>query len=565
MLHKKAMVFLFSLFLALILIWLPNTLKATESKMINSVQSNWTWPLDSGFITVKEEKYNTTVENTDYGIRNLDLIHPRPGHLTCFGLGWHNIYHAGVDLYMANGNTAGQSVKAVADGIVKYRDDRTDNVAVIIEHPNYGVWSVYWHLTNLQVSVGSQVSMGEVIGDVWSRPYDGRFPDIHPFGTDDSHLHFEIRTFEDGSNLFPDYPNCNGRMPGAGYTYPELPSSYGYLDPIEFIRNQMLPPNGIYLPLIIKDSSNYSECQPSQNLLLNRGFEESTIEDPIPWIEVTTNLSPTGHIVQTSTVYLGEQSASFGDWFNTSYALDEELPQSFVIPAGTTSAVWEQTIQITHTNGTSLNPDDYFIFELNNSETGLTLLNTQFVLTSTSIAYPDFWYRFTINIPDIAPLAGQPVSASYSAFSNPNSTATRLIVDDIQFVTYCANLDTFEPNDTFNRAYDINPDETYTSYIWSTDDIDWYKFDVDVPVNKERLVEVGLENIPANANYNLAIYDSRGTELDVSENSGNNDETILVIANQNETYHIKVYPVEGTYSQNSRYKLWVQVGSLVIP
>lgn len=233
-----------------------------------STVSGWVWPLGGdGYIyeTRKSVKNNTFLENTDYQIRNLDLIHNGAiigdDHINCFGVGFHRQWHAGVDLYRKGESTAGAIVRAIGDGTVYYAQDLDyPGAVVIIEHtlPQGGqVYSVYAHLspTSLQVSTGDMVETGQLLGTVILNGHTGRFPELHPNG-DDSHLHFEIRTFGDGSSIFPGSSDCNFPpstfVPGIGYTYPILPDGFGYLDPIEFLEGRVAPPDltpRSYLPV----------------------------------------------------------------------------------------------------------------------------------------------------------------------------------------------------------------------------------------------------------------------------------------------------------------------------
>jgi len=97
------------------------------------------------------------------------------------------------------------------------------------------VYAVYWHVDYEQVQVreGQPVSRGQVIAVVGDRGLN-------------SHLHWEMRTFRDGSRLFPagtagERGTCNGHIAGVGYTWDDDPARahpdfYGYLDPIPFVE-----------------------------------------------------------------------------------------------------------------------------------------------------------------------------------------------------------------------------------------------------------------------------------------------------------------------------------------
>jgi len=192
------------------------------------------------------------IEDTEYGVKNPDMQ-----GITCFGLDWWRIYHAGVDWYRQDGkSTAHAEVTAVADGIVKYISYDFPGAVMIIRHrlPPDGkqkIFSLYGHMdpNSVTVSVGQIVQRGQKLGTVLLQYYDGRYTDYH----DDSHLHFEMRDFYDGSSLYPNYPYCNGYIPGRGYTYPEIPDVFPsaeihYTDPIARVVRR---PQA-YLPLIVQ-------------------------------------------------------------------------------------------------------------------------------------------------------------------------------------------------------------------------------------------------------------------------------------------------------------------------
>ncbi|MGD1991969.1 MAG: M23 family metallopeptidase [Anaerolineae bacterium] len=155
------------------------------------------------------------------------------------------LYHAGVDLFAID--AAGQAVwgkathapvHAVADGVVVFvQDAGSDGHIVISEHrlaDGETVYSVYWHVDHVQVARGQPVDRGQVVAVVMDRGAN-------------SHLHWEIRTFRDGSELFPRGSagargRCNGHFAGVGYTWDDdpaqaRPEAYGYFDPIAFVES----------------------------------------------------------------------------------------------------------------------------------------------------------------------------------------------------------------------------------------------------------------------------------------------------------------------------------------
>jgi murein DD-endopeptidase MepM/ murein hydrolase activator NlpD len=153
------------------------------------------------------------------------------------------LYHAGVDLFavdgtgqLAWGQAAHAPVHAVADGVVVATLNAGDEgYIVIVEHllaNASNVYSVYWHTDHVQVQPGQPVARGQIVAVAKDMGLN-------------SHLHWEMRAFRDGSELFPigtaGALNCNGHEAGVGYTWDGDPARahpdfYGYLDPIAFVE-----------------------------------------------------------------------------------------------------------------------------------------------------------------------------------------------------------------------------------------------------------------------------------------------------------------------------------------
>ena len=190
------------------------------------------------------------IENTSYGVNNPDLL-----GIKCFGQHWDSLYHAGEDLYRADGSsTVGAEVTAIAAGRVVYANPYLNypGMVVIIEHrlsaAGERIYSVYAHLdeNDIEVSAGDNVTLGQRLGVVRYLDYTGRYPEFHP-GGDDSHLHFELRYFFDASTVYAGFPACNGLVPGVGYTYPQPPDQFpaagaGYIHPSAFLSAHITTP-----------------------------------------------------------------------------------------------------------------------------------------------------------------------------------------------------------------------------------------------------------------------------------------------------------------------------------
>lgn len=188
----------------------------------------------------------------DYGIKNAFL---QGG--SCFGVPWNQIYHAGEDWFRISENGAnipipGAEVTAVADGTVIWAQGiNYPGRVVIISHTDSSLpqttYSVYSHLAEpLEIQTGDAVLRGQRLGIVLNQ-------------SDNSHLHWEIRYFADGNNIYPNYPACNGASaPGRGYTYPEHPDNFpssaaGYTDPFTFVTNRA----GVFLPHLMRFEDTY--------------------------------------------------------------------------------------------------------------------------------------------------------------------------------------------------------------------------------------------------------------------------------------------------------------------
>ncbi len=158
------------------------------------------------------------------------------------------LYHAGEDWFalddkgqIVGDGGKGAEVHAVANGIVTWEQNLgRDGNLIVIEHRQLDgsqIWSAYWHVTDLQATVGEAVLQGQTIGKIHDRGLN-------------SHLHWEIRTFKDGSALFPadsagGRGKCNGYTAAVGYTWDDLPEHahpayWGYLAPGEFIHQHLV-------------------------------------------------------------------------------------------------------------------------------------------------------------------------------------------------------------------------------------------------------------------------------------------------------------------------------------
>jgi hypothetical protein len=155
------------------------------------------------------------------------------------------LYHAGEDWFrwdaagqVDGSGAAGDPVRAVADGVVTMTQQiGSQGWIVVLAHRLLNgteIYSAYWHVSALQVGWGDVVERGQVIARV------------HDQGGN-SHLHWEIRAFGDGSALFGGDSaggrgTCNGRAAGVAYTWDDVPERaspvyWGYFDPVAFVES----------------------------------------------------------------------------------------------------------------------------------------------------------------------------------------------------------------------------------------------------------------------------------------------------------------------------------------
>ena len=107
-----------------------------------------------------------------------------------------------------------------------------------------------------------------------------------------------------------------------------------------------------------------------------------------------------------------------------------------------------------------------------------------------------------------------------------------------------------EPNNTRAAANLVNQDDTITGYISSSSDIDYFKI---VP-SVNGIFNFWLGNIPAGKNYDLYVYNSSGSLLGSSTNTGTAQELVSgIMATKGNTYYFAVQGKNGSYSATGAY------------
>ena len=117
--------------------------------------------------------------------------------------------------------------------------------------------------------------------------------------------------------------------------------------------------------------------------------------------------------------------------------------------------------------------------------------------------------------------------------------------------------DNYEPNGSISAAVTVATDITINGKISPSGDNDYYRFTTTSPNTN---IKIMLTNLPAN--YNLKLYNSSGTLLSTSQNSGTTSETIIRNATVAATYYAHVYGQGNANNSTVCYNLLIQTGSV---
>ncbi|HZY45197.1 MAG TPA: M23 family metallopeptidase [Anaerolineae bacterium] len=413
-------------------------------------------PLATATTIQYETQWNVITSDTRYGVRNLALTGRK-----CFGVAWNRMLHSAIDLYRLDGQSAdGTSVVAVADGQVAYYDSSYASYpghVVIIRHQladSSLIYSVYAHMNAVYIYQGQNVIRGQPIGTVLYQP-------------NDSHLHFEMRKFLDGTYIYTGYPACNGIIYGRGYTYQIHPDNFpapnGYINPDAFIQahgGSPLTPIGLpdaygplltystlnastsidqaqpitdspsmthtaYFPLIVREyPKREPACVEGQNLLTNSGFEDGV--GSAPWVQVRNS---TADSIDANWPYSGVYSV----WLGGRNLADEEALQSFVVPYYTDGITLTFKRYLT-TQETALNTVyDHFEVVLENTVGNEISPQLQFSNLSTK----NVWMAESAAFDGAQAWTGQRLRLSIKGMTD-GSLPSSFFVDEVSVQTRCA-------------------------------------------------------------------------------------------------------------------------------
>ncbi len=447
-------------------------------------------PFNIPVTTLYGEQYGVAVSNTAYGVRNLGLEHRR----TCFGVDWPRLLHAGIDWFRSDGQyQISTDVLAVADGVVDWYDPAYNNYpgkVVIVRHrlaDGREVYSMYAHLgPDVSVVPGQIVFRGQRIGSLL---YQG----------DNTHLHFELRYFLDGRNIYGAYTNCNSPtlVAGRGYTYRIHPDDFpvpgaGYVDPFAFIAANGGSTTGMAPPVssiasIVTSTLRTAASQPS---IVDKAGSPTLLAAPIespdslpvePPPMSTAVLTATDTFTPTTFVHLPviirnhpkqEPACSEGQQLLTNTGLEDGPASAPWVQSsnGTADLIQEdrpyagayslwfggrdiadeealQSFVLPHyTEGITLTfrrymtttetePIPYDVFEVVIESAAGVEVTPRLVMDNTA-AQPDQWVAETIVVSGMASLGGQRLRLSLKIATDV-ALPMSVFIDEVELVTRC--------------------------------------------------------------------------------------------------------------------------------
>ncbi|MFF2890596.1 DNRLRE domain-containing protein [Paenibacillus sp. NPDC057967] len=106
----------------------------------------------------------------------------------------------------------------------------------------------------------------------------------------------------------------------------------------------------------------------------------------------------------------------------------------------------------------------------------------------------------------------------------------------------------FEPNNTSAQAFAINYNQSYSTVIDTSADIDFFKY-----VAASNGVDTFTLNVPAGKNYDVHVYDSGMNLIAAGIQGVGAVENVLYQVTKGNTYYIKVFGVDGHFSATATY------------
>jgi len=116
--------------------------------------------------------------------------------------------------------------------------------------------------------------------------------------------------------------------------------------------------------------------------------------------------------------------------------------------------------------------------------------------------------------------------------------------------------DIYESNNTLSTARSIAVNTNITAMIGNSTDVDYFKFN---NTSAQKKIKITLANLPAD--YDVALYQSNGTRVGISQNSGTVSESVIYNTTAVGTYYIKVFGYGNSFSATDCYTLKAVINS----
>jgi hypothetical protein len=169
------------------------------------------------------------------------------------------------------------------------------------------------------------------------------------------------------------------------------------------------------------------------------------------------------------------------------------------------------------------------------------------------------WTSYTVTA-TTASLTGLVASTTYNWQVRSNcGTSSSSYTSGTNFTTAAACTDNYETNNTRTAAKTIAVNSNISARIGSSTDVDWFKFSNS---STQRNIRVTLSGLPLD--YDLYLYNSAGTLLYSSTNSGTTSETITYNAAPAATYNIQVKGYNRAFSSSLCYTLRATISSTAL-
>ncbi|RJE83574.1 DNRLRE domain-containing protein [Paenibacillus sp. 1011MAR3C5] len=153
---------------------------------------------------------------------------------------------------------------------------------------------------------------------------------------------------------------------------------------------------------------------------------------------------------------------------------------------------------------------------------------------------------------DSGPLAGNATTFTTTPLANGAWSFRILAKDGMEWsdpgVRNLILPASFEPNNTSTQAFAINYNQSYSTVIDTSTDIDFFKY-----VAASNGVDTFTLNVPAGKNYDVHVYDSNMILIAAGIQGVGAVENVLYQVTKGKTYFIKVFGMDGHFSATVPY------------